>query len=202
MAITGAVEGDSDEAVLRRLIDEVGCWQGTIYGKRGKEFLRPRIVGYNSAARFSPWVVLVDLDHSHHCAPELRAEWLPAPSAMMCFRVAHYAVEAWLLADTQRFSDFFRVARSRIPADVESLAQPKVTLVNLVRKSRLKNIREDMVPSPGSGREVGRAYTSRIIEYAQDAANGWRPSTAARHSNSLRRCLSCMRRISGAGVSA
>jgi hypothetical protein len=36
-------------------------------------------------------------------------------------------------------------------------------VVELARYSRRRDIREDMVPRPGSGRSVGAAYTSRLI---------------------------------------
>ena len=67
--ISGAVEGDVDEAVVRRLILHVGAEPGPIHGKRGKGHLRRNLPGYNQAARYGPWVVLVDLDHDAECAP-------------------------------------------------------------------------------------------------------------------------------------
>jgi hypothetical protein len=196
-AITCAVEGDTDAAVLTRLIEEVGCSRGQIYGRRGKEFLRSRISRYNSAAKFSPWVVLVDLDEIHDCAPALRGQWLPEPAQMMCFRVAVREVESWLLADAERFAAFFGVRRGLVPQDAENLMRPKEALVNLARNSRRRPIREGLVPRPGSGRTVGPAYSSWLIEYAQDPAEGWRPSVAARNSRSLRACLACIRALAG-----
>ena len=44
--ISGAVEGDVDEAVLRRLVQQVGASPGTVYGKRGTPHLLQRISGY------------------------------------------------------------------------------------------------------------------------------------------------------------
>jgi hypothetical protein len=200
VAIQGAVEGSTDEAVLRRLVDEIGCWQGAVYGKQGKQFLRTRVDAYNAAAQYSPWVMLVDLDAGHNCAPELRNEWLPKTAPNMCFSIVVRALEAWLLADPERFSDFFHVARRKIPLDVESLPQPKVTLVNLSGQSRRMEIRKDMVPRPGSGRLVGPAYTSRIVEFASDRDQGWRPSVAAQNAPSLNRCLNCMRGFASGNV--
>jgi hypothetical protein len=135
------------------------------------------------------------LDKSHHCAPELKSEWLPALAPKMCFRVVVRALEAWLLADAERFADFFHVARGRIPNDTESLPQPKLTVVTLVGYSRRKEIRQDMVPRPGSGRVVGPAYASHILEFARDPEHGWRPSVASQHADSLNRCLRCMRAL-------
>ena len=39
-----------------------------MHGKKGKDGLLRNLDGYNRAARFSPWVVLVDLDHDADCA--------------------------------------------------------------------------------------------------------------------------------------
>jgi len=192
----GAVEGIVDEAVLRRLVSDLGAKAGNVYGKNGKDFLRRRIRGYNNAARFGPWVVIVDLDDEKQpCAPPLVSEWLPTPSQQMCFRVAVREIEAWLLADRERISKFLAVALSRVPTQPESLDDPKQALVNLARCSRRRDIREDMVPREDSGRKVGSAYDSRLIEFVIDAANGWRPDVAAQSSDSLRRCMECIRRL-------
>lgn len=53
--ISGAVEGMLDEAVLRRLVKEMGAMAGPIYGKNGKHFLLQKVNAYNQAARFVPF---------------------------------------------------------------------------------------------------------------------------------------------------
>jgi hypothetical protein len=58
------------------------------------------------------------------------------------------------------------------------------------------DIREDMLPRRGSGRPIGPAYTSRMIEFVE---NNWRPEVAARSSDSLRRCLVRLREIARGG---
>jgi hypothetical protein len=193
--ITAAVEGNVDEAVVRRLIDHVGATPGPVYGRNGKDHLRRRIANYNQAARLSPWVVLVDLDHDAECAPPLRSAWLPSLSPFMCLRVAVRQVEAWLLADRERLAKFLSVSTSRIPHNPETIEHPKNTLVELARYSRRRDIREDMVPRPGSGRSVGPAYTARLIEFVISERKGWRPEVAARYSDSLNRSLRCLRRL-------
>lgn len=104
-------------------------------------------------------------------------------------------IEAWLFADRERLARFLSVASSRIPQDPESLDNPKQTMVNLARQSRRRQIIEDMVPRPNSGRNVGPAYTSRLIEFVQDATNGWNPGVASRLSDSLNRCLRCLHQL-------
>ena len=190
--ISAAVEGPTDEAVAVRLIRHVGAKAGSVYGKQGKPRLRERVNSYNQAARRAPWLVLVDLDRDADCAPPLRAAWLPDPAPQLCFRVAVRAIESWLLADAETIANFLGVARGKIPAQPETLSHPKTALVDLARTSRRRDIRLDMVPREGSGRAVGPAYTSRLIEYVD---NHWRPAEAAKRAESLARAIRCLRRL-------
>ncbi|NMC21518.1 MAG: hypothetical protein GYA33_13985 [Thermogutta sp.] len=190
--INAAVEGPTDEAVAVRLIHHVGAKAGTVYGKKGKPHLHARVSGFNRAARHAPWLVLVDLDQDAQCAPPLKTAWLPDPAPQLCFRIAVRAVESWLLADAERIAEFMAVARSRVPANPEGLPDPKVELVNLARRSRRKDIREDMVPREDSGRPVGPAYTSRLIEFVEQY---WRPTEAAKRADSLARAIRCLERL-------
>jgi hypothetical protein len=190
--IAAAVEGPLDEAVVRKLVAQVGAVPGDVHGKNGKPHLRQRIRGYNKAARHTPWIVLVDLDRDAECAPPLCQDWLPAPAPRLCFRVAVRAVEAWLMADAETLASHLGVALGRVPRDPEGLSEPKVAMVNLARQSRDRAIREDMVPRPGSGRPVGPAYSSRLIEYVE---RRWRPEVAAQHADSCRRAIACLRHL-------
>jgi hypothetical protein len=194
VAISAAVEGIVDEAVARTLILFAGGSPGPVYGKQGKPFLQQRICGYNTAAQHAPWIVLVDLDTDHNCAPLLCVSWLPQLASRLCFRVAVRAVEAWLLADAERIAAFLRISRSKVPADPESLDNPKAAMVALARASRRMDIREDMVPRDGSGRPVGPAYASRLIEFA---SSSWRPQIAAQGADSLRRAIACLKHLAG-----
>ena len=193
--VSAAVEGIVDEAVARRLIAHGGGTPGTVYGKQGKTMLRQRMPGYNNAAQRVPWVVLVDLDRDADCAPPLRAAWLPQPARHLCFRVVVREVEAWLLADAEGIAGFLGIARGKIPAQPERLNDPKQALVNLARGSRRRDIREDLVPRPESGRQLGPAYSSRLIEFA---SGNWRPEIAAGRADSLRRAIACVKRLTAA----
>jgi hypothetical protein len=192
VTISAAVEGIVDETVARTLISFAGGSPGRVHGKQGKPFLQRRIGGYNAAAEHAPWMVLIDLDNDHVCAPPLRACWLPQLAPRLCFRVAVRAVEAWLLADAERIATFLHVARGKVPTDPEILDNPKATMVALARSSRRSDVREDMVPREGSGRPVGAAYSSRLIEFA---SSSWRPGIAAKRAESLRRAIDCLKRL-------
>lgn len=190
--IHAAAEGIIDEAVVQKLIVGAGGSPGAIYGKTGKAFLYQKIHGFNNAAKAWPWLVLVDLDNDAECAPPFCTQWVPDPSPYLCFRVAVREVESWLMADEETLASFLGLRHAIIPKDPEGLADPKREMVNLARRSRKEAIRKDMVPRQGSGRPVGPAYASRMIEYA---LNYWQPEVAARRADSLRRAIASLRRV-------
>jgi hypothetical protein len=192
--ITAAVEGDLDEAVARSIVRAVGGEVGNVYGRRGKPSLLSSLRAYNRAAIHAPWFVLIDLDNDCECPGECVAQWLPEPSGSMVFRIAVRAIEAWLLADRERISQFLSVPAARVPTQPDVLANPKETLVNLARHSRARSIRTALVPREGSGRRVGPLYNASLIQFATAEDNGWRAEEAATHSPSLARCLA---RVSG-----
>jgi hypothetical protein len=184
--VSCAVEGLVDEAISRRLVRECLLSAGPVYGRNGKQFLLDRISGYNNAARFSPWFVVVDLDTDFDCAPPALQAWLPRPAPAMVLRVAVREAEAWLMADRDSFAAFLGVSGDRIPTAPELEVDPKRTVVALARQSRKRSIREDMVPRASSGRNEGELYVARVIQYVQ---KHWRPRIAAQRADSLRRCL-------------
>ncbi len=193
--IRGAVEGIVDEAVFGRLVRSVGAEPGPVYGKMGKRRLVDHLAGYNNAARFSPWFVLVDLDRDADCAPPFTVAILPAPARWMSCRVAVREVEAWILADRERLASFLDVDEAWLPRHPDSERDPKQVVVNLARRSHNRDISRDLVPREGSGRSEGPAYAGRLVEFVSDQRHGWRPTVAARSSDSLARCVLSLRRL-------
>lgn len=187
------VSGAVDEVVLARVVEHAGLCLGNVYGKEGKPALLKTLKGYNNAAAFSPWCVLVDMDEDPRCPADAIQQWLPNPAQMMRLRIVVREVEAWLFGDPERLSAFLSVAASRVLSNPEGVAQPKETMVSLARRSRRRDVRSDMVPRPGSGRVVGPGYTSRLIEFTLDPDAGWRPAIAASNVDSLRRCITRLR---------
>lgn len=192
VVLSAAVEGEADEHLLRRVVERAGASLGPVHGKSGWDHLRCRIDSYNAAARHTPWIVLVDLDRKFPCAPALIADWLPRRSPGMVLRVAVHSVEAWLLADRERFAAFLGVPASSIPEQPEALPNPKLVVVDLARRSRRRELRQDMVPRQGSGRDVGPAYTSRLVEFIQTS---WMPEAAARRAPSLQGLLEAVQAL-------
>lgn len=191
------MEGDLDEAVLRRIVREADLWLANVYGRKGKESLLKAVAGYNAAAHRASWVVLVDLDRDCECAPQCVQRWLPEPAPHMCFRLVVRSIESWLLADRDRIAGFLGVRRANVPDDPDALDDPKRELIDLARRSPRRSVREEIVPREGSGRSVGPLYTTRMIEFVQDEAAGWRVDHALGASDSLNRCMGRLRRLAG-----
>jgi hypothetical protein len=105
------------------------------------------------------------------------------------FRVAEREIESWLLANRHSFATFLDVPVARIPERPDLEIDPKNRVVQLARMSRSRRIREDMVPEPGSGRNIGPDYVGRLIEFA---VNTWDIDDAAGRSFSLRRAVTAL----------
>jgi hypothetical protein len=191
-SISVAVEGDSDEVLARKLADLAGFNVGNVYVQRGKNRLDQKLVAFNNAAQYAPWFILRDLDEDAGCAPELVRTLLPTCAATMCFRISVRAAEAWFLADRKSISQFLGVPLNKITVGPDTLTHPKTEIANLARKSRKKQIRDDMTPGPNGTANVGPAYVTRLIEFASDL---WNPHEAANHSQSLATCIAALERL-------
>lgn len=186
LPVSGAVEGIVDEAVVRTLLGHAGREAGPIYAQGGKSRLIAKLPGFNAAARFSPWLVVVDLNGDAVCASDFVTATIPAPSPQMMFRVAVRQVEAWLMADRESMARYLHVSQALVPKDPEAEDDPKQTMVNVARASSDRRVRQDMVPTPGGGRKTGPNYAGRLIEFATQR---WRPDVAAERADSLSRCM-------------
>lgn len=185
LTVSLAVEGPSDEPVIRRLVTDHAFEVQQVLGLKGKGYLDTKLAAYNAAARHGAWLVVRDLDQDAECGAELARELLPKPSKGMRFRIAVRAVEAWLLADAAGVARYFRVPRHSVPLDPDALKDPKRALVDMCRGSKVRAIREDMVPAEGTTARVGPGYVARIGEFAAE----WSWKDAAKKSDSLNRCV-------------
>jgi len=84
MTVDLLVEGPVDEAVARKVIRFCGHEPGMAYGKKGWNYIKDKLHGFNVRAQYgSPILVLVDfMDTQLTCPPELVKCWrtLPTPS--------------------------------------------------------------------------------------------------------------------------
>jgi len=189
-----AVEDDLSAAVIRKILERSGqpFYPGTSYIGQRFGYLHRNIRGFNKAAQGTPWIVLTDLDKSK-CPPELIRLWLPEPKhPNLLFRVAVREVEAWLLADRVGFARFLGIRKELIPPNADAIQDPKQHLINLARKCRRRDIREDIVPPRGSTRQIGPNYNGRLVSFVH---HNWDALLATQSSESLMRTFKSLSRF-------
>ena len=188
------VEGDVDEFVATKIIRATGHERGAVYGRRDYRYIKDKCSGFNAAAQGSYILALIDLmDTGFDCPQILIDDWLPYRHPNFIFRAVVREIESWVMADKDAIARFLQISRSKLPDDVEHLTDPKQTFINLIRKSRSKNLREEMVPVAGSTASVGKLYSSNMARFIQDY---WDVETACANSVSLSRCVQRMREVS------
>jgi hypothetical protein len=197
MHIYLATEDQLSEAVGERLVNETGgrlqvCVR---MGRRGNAYLKAKLPELSRLANSVPVMLLTDLDRID-CPPTLIRNWLgrrALPDDLL-FRVAVRETEAWLMADLEGFADFTGVPPDRLPREPETLADPKETLVNLVRRHGRAKIRSEVVPPPRSRAKVGLGYNAVLCEFVRER---WSPERAAPVTESLARARHRLGELAG-----
>lgn len=164
---------------------------GTVHRRGGFGYLRKTAPGWNQAAAGIPFILLTDLDAQYDCPQALIDDWLETPRhPNLLLRVAVREVESWLLADRQHLAAFLSVRLGLIPHDPDALPDPKATLIEVARLSRRREIRDRIVPKPGSTAAIGPEYNDCLSEFVQ---SGWDVDAAARASDSLHHAVNRIR---------
>lgn len=188
LAVALVVEDALSFAVMEKLLGYTG--RGYVVTlplvERGFGNIQRFIVKYRNASHALPHIVLTDLDQAK-CPPFLREQWgvTTLPESML-FRVAVRETEAWLLADRAGFSAFAGIPPGKVSQEPESLADPKQTLINLVRRSRNKRLVAELVPSQGSRISIGPLYNERLSSFVRER---WDVATAMEIAPSLKRTV-------------
>jgi len=200
-SVTIVTEDTLSTALLTRLVAEadIGVKVGMRLPKesrrkspRGNTYIESRIGGFNHAARYQPYMVLLDLD-DRECAPGYVRQLLPhGASTYMLLRIAVREAESWVLADREGFHAFSGVAKEKIPADPDTLPDPKQTLINLVRASRKRRLREAIVPTSAAAR-IGPDYNATLTRML---AEHWKLDRAIQRSPCLASAFSAIRMFS------
>ncbi len=179
------IEDVVSEAVMNRLLSHVGFSGNTTFRiTRGNGMIKKSISKYKGASRVVPHIVLTDLDR-YPCPPALLDDWnvgeLP-PSMIM--RIAVREVEAWLLADRMGVAAFLHTAMEKVPFSPETEDDPKQTLLNVVRKTRKRRLKEEMVPQIGA--HIGPLYNERMCDFV---LNYWDIEAAVENAPSLAKSI-------------
>ncbi|MDX2076593.1 MAG: hypothetical protein SFZ02_09200 [bacterium] len=195
------IEGKTDEYVMLALFKYLNLQEPRIrlnrQNARGgeKEAIITSLPKWNEAAKWDYWVVVIDMDNDSNCVAEYRKKLLPVLSGNMIFRIAVRKIESWILADSESLAKYFGVSKLLIPTNPENILDPKEEIIKIARKSKRKDIREDIVPVEGSGTKQGKGYPHRIQEFLTHPEYPWRPAVAQESADSLKRCIRALKRI-------
>ena len=183
-----------DEAAAIRIIEATGHTHGTCFGKKGCSYIEKNIHKFNLTAHDIHYMALVDfMDTKLSCPPEVISNWLPYKRSKMLFRVVVRELESWLLADRSNLAKFLKINIAMLPFNPEQIADPKLSLVNLARKSKSARIREALVPIIGSTAQVGKLYVSEMKIFINEL---WDIESARKTARSLDKALISLERLS------
>jgi len=191
---TSVYEDEPTHQVMLKLYESFqGCFAESIaIPCRGKGKIKKQIGAYNNAAKYGYYFVIADLDTEYKCASSLIQDWLPGQRAsQLLFRVAVHEVESWLLADRENFAAFFSVSKQLIPLNPDSETDPKRTVIALAKKSRKRDIREDIVPIDDYA-AIGPGYNIQLQSFIQ---NVWNIDSARKNSQSLDRAVKSLEKM-------
>ncbi|WP_394687328.1 hypothetical protein [uncultured Xanthomonas sp.] len=139
---------------------------------------------YSSLAKIGHVLCIADTDGK--CAVKLLSTWRPSTaSERFILRLAVNEAESWLLADDDGFSDYFGISRAKIPRSPDEVVDPKREVVNLVRSSNKRALRNEVVSSFDSGKP-GVGYNIHLQAFVNGS---WSPRRAAEKSPSLHRAI-------------
>lgn len=187
------VEGESDKALARRVVEFAGRHVLHVTVTRGKTKLDSKLANYSRAARDQPWVVFRDSDNQ--CPVSLRRRLLAGipDNPLFALRIVHTMTEAWLMADRLGFSRYFAVSFDTVPVDPEAKPHAKQTLLRLCQRSRSRDIREEVVHGQA---HPGPLFVERLTEFA---SRHWNVSVAAQSCPSLQRAITALQALPKAG---
>lgn len=190
-------EGFLDRVAAVRLAESLGLpVEGPIADAGGIEGFWADIGKYNAAAKHSGLVFALADHDAGTCVGAKLASRVKRRHPNLILRLSVHELEAWLLADSDRLGAHLSVSPGKFPAAPDAENDPKLTLVNLSRKSTKPGIRAGMVPKPGYSTDRGPEYTLILQSFIRTR---WRPAEAAKRSPSLRRAIAALKAAAAGG---
>jgi hypothetical protein len=183
-----AVEDPLTESLFAKILATIPTAYATrtIYNRGGYGYLRQNINGFNNAAKGVPFLIGTDLDR-YECPTALIQEWLVRPKHNnLLIRVAVREAEAWILADKENLARFLGIRAALVPDEVEQIPDPKKELIDLARRARRRELRDDICPPTDSTRRVGPNYNARLAVFVSQQ---WDPAVASERAESLARAI-------------
>lgn len=187
-------EDDLSELVMTKLLDQFQhkYYITNTYSGHGFGYLKANIKGFNEASVESPYFMLTDLDN-YECPLSLIQDWVDfVLNPNFIFRIAVKEVESWLLADVDGLANFMKVSKANFPLQPDNVPDPKNKLIQIARKSRIRRIREDIVPI-NEYAQIGPNYNGCLSEFV---FYNWDIKQAIMKSTSLQRAYNRLEKFS------
>ncbi|MCL4556765.1 MAG: DUF4276 family protein [Gammaproteobacteria bacterium] len=145
-----------------------------------------------AAATVMPVIMLADADQ-RECVVEQLNDWLPKmPAKDFYLRLAVREVEAWLLADSEGFANFLAISPDLVAPQPEVLSDPKNHLLQLVRKSKNRELKDGMLPKKGISTPIGLEYNAILSRFVEQ---DWSACRAQLRAPSLSRAVNRLQGI-------
>ena len=195
-------EDDATRAVIERLIATYNNDLQIITSlpARGSQ-IKKMISSFNSLALHNPVILLTDLD-AEPCAPIAKKNLLCGLMGSRDFiiNIACDEVEAWLMADTKGFANYFSIPVKDMPSFVPQKMQGRKALSEICLKVKsswylthklahlsTNSVIKDQISVPVSDLACkGKEYNSAIVPFVRKV---WTPEKARQLSDSLNRMI-------------
>lgn len=185
------------QAIIKRILKDLGFNMAdlTPICAGGGSKLRAKVPSLVRSARGGVSVIMcTDLDFTS-CLVRMRDEWFPKgiPSNMV-FSIAIREADAWILADPGISG--YLASPASVPESPENVQDPKSALIEIAKRSRKREIRDEMVIKKGALAKVGPGYNDLLESFVK---SHWNVGLASRKSKSLKRLID---RISNLAISS
>lgn len=195
-------EDDATRAVIKRLLSDYNPNLHIIQSlpARGSE-IKSKIGAFNELARQYPVILLTDLDDAP-CAPigknNLLAGLTKSPEFVI--NIACDEVEAWLMADTNGFANYFGIPIAAMPQFLPQKMQGRKPLSEisvdvksswhfthqLAHSSQKADIKAQIAVPKEDKTCKGKEYNTAVVPFIE---NVWRPEIGRINSDSLNRMI-------------
>jgi hypothetical protein len=165
--------------------------------------IRAKIQEFNKLSEAYPVVLLIDLDNND-CAPQLLNQLVENKKDNFIFNIAIDEAEAWLMADREGFSSYFKIKLEDMPLSHQTKQggrsmvtemcfayKSSMYLTNeLIKKSKNQEYRQQLTPKKGA--KKGPEYNSCMLPFIQ---NSWNITNACQNSDSLNRMITRIKKL-------
>jgi hypothetical protein len=159
--------------------------------------VKSQINKFNQLALAHPVILLIDLD-AETCAPALIRKLIPGKNKNFILNIAVDEAEAWLMADREGFSEYFKIKIEDIPSSHQTKQGGRKALTEmkfgyksslyltreLVKKIKHAEFKQQLTPKKGATK--GPEYNSCLLPFIQ---NKWDINNACRNTDSLNRMI-------------